>query len=195
MVFSTINHHNHSNHPVVLAFYWVLCYAGVAAGEGLMVCGERGATTPGLGFDLLLSGLSFILICKLENSSPLYWVSPLESRREKLPPSRRLWEADLLWVLTGRGPGVWLMFVAPGRGCSPPAISTRSSPINTVRQLGLTTHPATGCVTAPNSGYVHSLTSLLLLSFLLHSAGLKYFSHSSPVKARKVFQPDIINNT
>ena len=147
MVFSTINHHNHNNHSVAgLGFYWV------SIGCCVMCCCPSkwwrfDVMACGVGFDLLLSGLSFILICKLGNSSPLYWVSSLKTGEKNCLHQED--DEKVTYSECWLGPGQrlsWLMFFPAGCG-SPPV-----SPPGTLRHLGLTTSPAVGCVTAPSSG-------------------------------------------
>ena len=113
MVFSPINHHNHNNHWAVLGFCWVssvMLFCVESELFDLKVCGETGNNSCrswqslcGLWFTAIW--IVFYFNLQMRNSWPLYRVSSLENRREKLPPSGELWEADLLpesWLGQGQ---------------------------------------------------------------------------------------------
>ena len=102
---------------------WVLCVMSCLPSRlwrfDMMACG--------VGFDLLLSRLSFILICKLENSSPLFSVSSLKTGKknclhqddyEKTTYSE-CWLGPGQWALINVCPRRLWLLLSPGSPGSP----------------------------------------------------------------------------
>ena len=152
MVFSPINHHNHNNHWAVLGFCWVssvMLFCVESELFDLKVCGETGNNSCrswqslcGLWFTAIW--IVFYFNIQIRKFLPAL-LSVFDGNQErKIASIKRIMRGRLTlivdWALASQS---WLMFVPAGCG---------SANTNTARQLGLTTHPPVGCVTAPNSG-------------------------------------------